>query len=88
MRSASRQEGLLSVAREKHALAVFVTPRQADGGQRGTCSDCFLGGNEALLEEDSLFFAVVSKLSELLKLKDAEIKKLYPLLVSGLRATT
>ena len=62
---------------DRSTLSLFLSlqdkPMEAN---EALARNCFLGGDNALLEQDSLFFAVVSKLSELLKLKDAQIKKL------------
>jgi hypothetical protein len=38
--------------------------------------DCWLGGDEAIKTDDTLFLSVSAKLSELIALKEAELEKL------------
>ncbi len=39
-------------------------------------NNCWLGGDEEIKTDDALFLGVSSKLSELIEIKEAEIKKL------------
>lgn len=39
-------------------------------------NNCWLGGDEEIKADDALFLGVSSKLSELIEIKEAEIKKL------------
>lgn len=38
--------------------------------------NCWLGGDTVLIEEDAYFFAVCSKLGNLIEVKEAELKKI------------
>jgi hypothetical protein len=39
-------------------------------------NDCWLGGDETIKTDDTLFLSVSAKLSELIELKEAELEKL------------
>lgn len=59
-----------------YALAASSGGKDTVKMQEVMLNNCWLGGDEEFKNDDSYFFAAAAKLSELMEIKEAEIKKL------------
>lgn len=59
-----------------YALAASNGGKDTVKMQEALLNNCWLGGDDEFKDDDSYFFAAAQKMSELIEIKEAEIKKL------------
>ena len=62
---------------DRNALSLaFSKPNDPFHVNETIAKNCWIGGDKALIEDDDLFLAIMPKLSELIVVKEAQIKKI------------
>ncbi len=57
------------------SYAMSQAPQNPLGYYEAIAQNTFLGGDQALLEDDSYFLSICNRLSELVQVKEAQLKK-------------